>query len=53
MISASLSMANLSSSPKGTTRYLARELIAADAGYTRQTDVWAFGMTIYVSEAIA
>ena len=49
MISASLSMANLSSSPKGTLRYLACELITGKTGYTRETDVWAFGMTIFVS----
>ena len=55
MIAASRSLANLSSGLKGTPRYLAYELLVAPessdgrlSGHTMKSDVWAFGMTIYV-----
>ena len=48
---ASLSIGRPSSGDKGTTRWLAIELIReSDAkNYSEETDVWAFGMTVYVS----
>ncbi|KLO11006.1 kinase-like protein, partial [Schizopora paradoxa] len=35
---------------KGTLRYMAKELFAQDnfTGHTEETDIWAFGMVIYV-----
>ena len=39
---------------KGTSRYLAYELVALADKYpihTKASDVWAFGMTVYVSYA--
>ncbi|KAL5504701.1 hypothetical protein ACEPAH_7364 [Sanghuangporus vaninii] len=48
MMAASRSLANLSSGVRGTTRYLACELVAPlPLGHTEKTDVWAFGMTVY------
>lgn len=47
--------ARLTSSVKGTSRYLAYELIVPldtekgfSGSHTLKTDVWAFGMTIFV-----
>ena len=33
---------------KGTTRYMARELLQGDRKTSMASDVWAFGMTVYV-----
>ena len=48
---ASLSLGRPSSSIIGTVRYLSRELVSSDgdAKMTNKSDVWAFGMTTYVS----
>ena len=39
-------------SPGGTVRFMAKEMLYGDMSsgdfYTKATDVWAFGMTIYV-----
>jgi serine/threonine protein kinase len=48
---ASRSLAQMSSGLKGTINYLAPELIDESnphAQYSKQTDVWAFSMTVYV-----
>lgn len=57
MVAASRSMANISSGIRGSSRYLAIELLTAPSqvcegstGHTTKTDVWAFGMTAYVSK---
>ena len=38
--------------PEGTTPFMAKEMLLGDEGresfYTKASDVWAFGMTIYV-----
>ncbi|KAL5483167.1 hypothetical protein ACEPAI_8396 [Sanghuangporus weigelae] len=48
MVAASRSLANLSSGIRGTSRYLAFELVApVPSCHTQKTDVWAFGMTVY------
>ncbi|KAL5523312.1 hypothetical protein ACEPAF_1579 [Sanghuangporus sanghuang] len=54
MLAASRSLANMSSGIRGTFRYLAYELLATPASggqttarHTKETDVWAFGMTVY------
>ncbi|KAL5532021.1 hypothetical protein ACEPAF_5585 [Sanghuangporus sanghuang] len=48
MVAASWSLANLSSGIRGTSRYLAYELVApVPSCHTQKTDVWAFGMTVY------
>ncbi|KAL5480686.1 hypothetical protein ACEPAI_9626 [Sanghuangporus weigelae] len=54
MVDSSRSYARLTSSVKGTSRYLAYELVVApDLGgevsgsHTTKTDVWAFGMTAF------
>ena len=56
MADASQSFANFTSGIKGTQRYLAYELLVAlslstegSSGHTPKTDVWAFGMTVFVS----
>lgn len=49
MNNASRTLAQLSSGEKGTSRYLAYELLKGQADYNAQTDVWAFGMTVFVS----
>ena len=43
----SLSIAKMSSAPKGTLTYWAPEVIAT-SNYSEAADTWAFGMTIYV-----
>lgn len=49
MLAPSCSLANLSSNMKGTTRFWAPQPNGAVAArHSRATDVWAFGMTIYV-----
>ena len=43
---------DVSSGVEGTMRYLAPELLDAEkagASYTKESDVWAFGMTVFVS----
>ena len=48
----SKSMANFSIGLGGTIRYLAYEILAASSetiNFTSASDVWAFGMTVYVS----
>lgn len=54
MITASQSLAKVSSGLKGTPRYQAYELLSEGGfkGYTKEADVWAFGMTVYVSTFI-
>ncbi|KAL5480667.1 hypothetical protein ACEPAI_9607 [Sanghuangporus weigelae] len=50
MVSTSSSMANLSTGPSGTIRYLPLEFFSGSGEelmYTTKSDVWAFGMTIY------
>ncbi|KAL5522390.1 hypothetical protein ACEPAG_8406 [Sanghuangporus baumii] len=54
MVDSSRTYARLTSSIKGTSRYLAYELVVApDSGgevsgsHTTKTDVWAFGMTVF------
>lgn len=49
----SLSLAKLTSSPRGTPTYWAPELFGTQANnvtaaQSEETDVWAFGMAIYV-----
>ena len=48
MIITSMSLAKVTDGLKGTTRYLAYELLKEESSYTTQTDVWAFGMVLYV-----
>ena len=53
MLEASRSLANMSSGVRGTYRYLAYELVEIPDSskrpcHTKQTDIWAFGMTVYV-----
>ena len=63
MLRDSLSIAKLSNTMKGTTSHLAPEVIEADdddigsnlltvnnskPSFSKESDVWAFGMTIYV-----
>lgn len=43
----SLPVAKVSSTSKGTTAFCAPESLASGV-YSKQTDVWAFGMTVYV-----
>ncbi|KAL5480710.1 hypothetical protein ACEPAI_9650 [Sanghuangporus weigelae] len=49
IITASQSLAKPSSGLKGTPRYQAYELLTEGGfkGYTKEADVWAFGMTVY------
>lgn len=39
------------SSPRGTTRWMTYELVedGSDSDCTKESDMWAFGMVIYVS----
>lgn len=41
-----------SENARGTTQYMAKEMISGDSSrenfYTKPADVWAFGMTVYV-----
>ena len=54
ILSASLSIGNLTPTEKGTILFWAPELVHASSNaptlHSEKTDVWAFGMTIYVSE---
>lgn len=34
---------------RGTVRYMSKELLKENASHTESSDIWAFGMTIYVS----
>ncbi|KAL5522444.1 hypothetical protein ACEPAG_8460 [Sanghuangporus baumii] len=54
VLAANRSLANMSSGLRGTSRYLDYELLATPASggqmtvcHTKETDVWAFGMTVY------
>ena len=53
MLSATMTFQSTSGAMKGCARFMAREhLTFGDPGfslYTKKTDVWAFGMTIYAS----
>ncbi|EJC98173.1 kinase-like protein [Fomitiporia mediterranea MF3/22] len=54
MIDASKSLVNLSTGIKGTPQYLAYELLADPSKYTKhskESDVWAFGITVFVSNS--
>lgn len=33
---------------RGTARYMCPELISGSVSYTKESDIWAFGMTVYV-----
>jgi serine/threonine protein kinase len=51
MILASGSLAQMTSGMKGTVNYLAPELLDVTdlhVKHSKQTDVWAFSMTLYV-----
>ena len=48
MTTYSRSMAKLTKTPKGTVHYWAPEVVVDDAGLSFKTDVWAFGMTMFV-----
>ena len=51
MLLASRTMAQPTSTTKGTNQFWAPELISIDGGsvsQSKETDVWAFGMTVYV-----
>lgn len=49
MLTPSLTLAKLTQSEKGTVHFWAPELLHPEGtGHTKKTDVWAFGMTIYV-----
>ena len=51
VVLASISLVQLSLTPKGTRLYLAPEFINTVCGTTRhsfKTDIWALGMTFYV-----
>ena len=50
----SLSVAEMTSTPKGTLPYWAPELIDSNtaASYSKITDIWALGMTIYVRKLL-
>ena len=45
----SCSMAKITETPKGTAHYWAPELYKPGVVHSEETDVWAFGMTVYVS----
>ena len=45
---ASMSLAAITKSEKGTYHYWAPELTNSSP-HSKETDVWAFGMTVYVS----
>ena len=47
----SIALANITSTPKGTYTYWAPELVDAtdnSSEQSKETDVWAFGMAVYV-----
>lgn len=49
MASASFSLANLSSTIKGTAQFWAPELLVeTKTQHSKETDIWAFGITGYV-----
>lgn len=52
--SVTLHLATDGENPRGTIRFLAKETISENTAredfYTKQADVWAFGMTIYVGK---
>lgn len=49
MLSPSCTLAVLTSIVKGTPQFLAPELLGeAMIGHSKETDIWAFGMTVYV-----
>lgn len=55
IFNASLQLGQPSSSRKGTTRWLAFEIITGmpcQSNYSKEADVWAFGMTVYVSQSL-
>lgn len=37
---------------RGSLRWMAIELVESDHRRTFETDVWAFGMTVYVSSSL-
>lgn len=54
IIDASRTLGNLTTSIKGTEQYLAFEIIALRNQYPKhseKSDVWAFGMTVYVNDS--
>ena len=53
MATSSLSIAKISTTTKGTNLFWAPELldIEQEVRQSKETDVWAFGMTVYVSMA--
>lgn len=50
MIAPSRTLANITSTPKGTLQFWAPELVSSDevARHSKATDVWAFGMVVFV-----
>ena len=54
IIEASLELGRPSLREKGTVRWLAYELILGIGSneHSKETDIWAFGMTIYVSSRL-
>lgn len=54
MFNPSLSLAKLSSGQKGTSRWLSPELFDGVEGrnYSKESDIWAFGITVYVSQEV-
>ena len=37
---------------RGTVRYMSKELLSENGSHTESSDIWAFGMTVYVSRSI-
>lgn len=55
MILATRTLVNMTSGPKGTVNYLAPELVDFSnphIKHSKETDVWAFSMTLYVRGGI-
>lgn len=51
MILATRSLAKVTETRKGTVIYYAPELVSlssTDSSHSKESDIWAFGMTIYV-----
>lgn len=51
LLSSSIAAITTTQGIKGTDRWMAKELYEASESnaYTKEADVWAFGMTVYVS----
>lgn len=55
MLSPSCTLANVTSTVKGTAQFHAPELLnyEVDASHSKETDIWAFGMTVYVRNVLS